>query len=277
MIMTIRMIMTILITDIRTKMVSDFMIRAMLAGSGVALVTGILGCFIVWRRMAYFGDALSHASVLGVALAMGFGLSIYIGVAGVALLVAVSLFLLTSKWQAMDTVLGVIAHSFLALGLIAAAVWGRGISLEAVLFGDILAVNWSDVILVWCGALGVAGIIYWRWSQLIVSTICEDLAASVGVRSKVEQFVLTLCLAAVVGVALKTVGALLITAFLIIPAAAARGFAKTPEVMVVGAVVIAALGALGGLAASYHWDWPAGPAMVAGCSLIFVLSRLRGL
>lgn len=258
-------------------MLSDFMIRAMLAGSGVALVTGILGCFIVWRRMAYFGDALSHASVLGVALATGFGVSIYIGVAGVAALVAVTLFLLTSKWQAMDTVLGVVAHSFLAFGLIAAALWGRGISLEAVLFGDILAVTWSDVILVWCGALGVAGIIYWRWSHMIVSTICEDLAASVGVRSKVEQFVLTLCLAAVVGVALKTVGALLITAFLIIPAAAARGFAKTPEVMVVGAVVIAALGALGGLAASYHWDWPAGPAMIAGCSLIFLLSRLRGL
>jgi zinc transport system permease protein len=254
---------------------SEFIIRAALAGIGVAVVSGVLGCFIVWRRMVYFGDALSHASILGVALAMAFGVSIYIGVAGIAGAIAILLVVLTSKWQSMDTILGVVAHSFLAVGLIAASVFGTGVSIEAILFGDILAVTWSDVVLIWCGVVAILGIVAARWRNFIVATVCDDLAASVGVRVKLEQFILTLCLAIVVGVALKTVGALLITAFLIIPAAAARSFSKTPERMAAVASAIGGVGALGGLVASYELDWPAGPAMVAICALIFVVSRLR--
>lgn len=194
-------------------MFSEFMIRAMAAGLGVALVTGVLGCFVLWRRMVYFGDALSHASILGVAMAAGFGVSVYLGVAGVAIFMAFALVTLTTRWQSIDTILGVVAHSFLAIGLIAATVFGQGISIEAVLFGDILAVTWLDVALVWGGAIGVISVIASRWRKLIVSTVSEDLAASVGVSGKVEQLIMTLCLAVVVGVALKTVGALLITAF----------------------------------------------------------------
>ena len=256
-------------------MFSEFMIRAMAAGLGVALVTGVLGCFVLWRRMVYFGDALSHASILGVAMAAGFGVSVYLGVAGVAIFMAFALVTLTTRWQSIDTILGVVAHSFLAIGLIAATVFGQGISIEAVLFGDILAVTWLDVALVWGGAIGVISVIASRWRKLIVSTVSEDLAASVGVSGKVEQLIMTLCLAVVVGVALKTVGALLITAFLVIPAAAARTMATTPEAMVGVSSAVGMIGAVGGLSASYYWDWPAGPAMIAACAALFVVSRLK--
>ena len=256
-------------------MFSEFMIRAMAAGLGVALVTGVLGCFVLWRRMVYFGDALSHASILGVAMAAGFGVSVYLGVAGVAIFMAFALVTLTTRWQSIDTILGVVAHSFLAIGLIAATVFGQGISIEAVLFGDILAVTWLDVALVWGGAIGVISVIASRWRKLIVSTVSEDLAASVGVSGKVEQLIMTLCLAVVVGVALKTVGALLITAFLVIPAAAARAMATTPEAMVGVSSAVGMIGAVGGLSASYYWDWPAGPAMIAASAALFVVSRLK--
>jgi zinc transport system permease protein len=255
-------------------MVSEFILRAALAGIGVALVTGVLGCFIIWRRMVYFGDALSHASILGVAVSTAFGVSIYLGVASVAGVIALPLFALTTRWQSMDTILGVIAHSFLAIGLIAASVWGTGLTLEGILFGDVLAVTWTDVVVVWAAALGVLGFVAVRWNNLIAATVCDDLAASVGVRTKVEQLLLSLCLAVVVGVALKTVGALLITAFLIIPAAAARSFAQTPERMAVIASFVGIIGAIGGLAASYYLDWPAGPAMIAVSAGLFLVSRL---
>ncbi|HSG55851.1 MAG TPA: metal ABC transporter permease, partial [Paracoccaceae bacterium] len=208
-------------------MLDDFLIRAALAGVGVALAAALLGCFVVWRRMAYFGDATAHAAILGVALALGFSISVFAGVLGVSLAMALIITLLSARGQAMDTLLGVLAHSALAFGLVAVSFLpGVRVDLEAYLFGDILAVGRGDLAVIWGGAVLVAVLVGWRWQGLLTATLNPDLAWASGINPRREQVVLTLALAVVVAVAIKVVGALLITALLIIPAAAARTFCR---------------------------------------------------
>ncbi|ALG91991.1 MULTISPECIES: metal ABC transporter permease [Actibacterium] len=251
-------------------MLDDFLTRAALAGLGVALAAGPLGCFVVWRRMAYFGEATSHAAILGVALALAFSVNIFVGTLVVALLMALTVSALAGRGLAMDTTLGVLAHAALAFGLVGVSfLQGVRVDLTAYLFGDILAVSRSDLGFIWGGALAVLALLAWRWSALLTSTLNEELAHASGIDTGRERMVLTLALALVVAVAIKVVGALLIVAMLIIPAAAARGPSRTPEGMAVLAVVVGAVSALGGLWASLSYDTPAGPSIVAVSALIF--------
>ena len=137
----------------KNPMLDDFLVRAALAGIGVALAAGPLGSMVVWRRMAYFGDATSHAAILGVALALATDLPIGVGTLFVALLMAATVSTLAARGWAMDTTLGVLAHSALALGLVAVSfVPGARLDLSAYLFGDILAVSRSDLLFIWGGA-----------------------------------------------------------------------------------------------------------------------------
>lgn len=253
----------------------SFLVRAALAGLGVALAAAPLGCFVVWRRMVYFGDATAHASILGVALALAFDTSIFAGALVVALLMAGTVSWLNGRGHAMDTLLGVLAHSALAIGLVAVSfVQGVRLDLMAYLFGDILSVGKTDLAVIWGGALLVVGLVWWRWSALLTATLNPELAWSSGVNPKREQMVLTLALAMVVAVAIKVVGVLLIAAFLIIPAAAARPFSRTPETMAILAAAVGGVSALGGLWGAYHFDTPAGPTMVCGATLLFVASSV---
>ena len=260
-------------------MLDDFLIRAALAGVGVALAAAPLGCFVVWRRMAYFGDATAHASILGVALALGFSVSIFAGALAIALLMALTVSSLSDRGFAMDTLLGVLAHSALAVGLVAVSlIDGVRIDLTAYLFGDILAVGKIDLAVIWGGAALVLGGHVWRWQALLTATLNPELAHASGIDPRREQLVLTVALALVVAVAIKVVGALLIAAMLIIPAAAARPLANTPERMAAIATLIAAASALSGLWLSYIYDTPAGPSMVCAAALAFTLtSSLRAL
>ncbi len=254
-------------------MLDDFLIRAALAGVGSALAAGLLGCFVVWRRMAYFGDATAHAAILGVAVALGFGVSVFAGVLGVALLMALLIFALSGRGFALDTLLGVLAHGALALGLVAVAlIPGQRINLEAYLFGDVLTVTRSDLAVIWGGALIVAGVLWVHWSALLTATLNPDLAHAAGIDPRREQLILTLLLAAVVAVAIKVVGALLITALLIIPAAAARIFARTPEAMALFAMLIGVASALGGLGLALALDTPVGPSVVCVAAVSFALA-----
>lgn len=261
-------------------MLDDFLVRAALGGLGVALASAPLGCFVVWRRMAYFGDATAHAAILGVALALMLNLSVFAGVLGVALIMALAISGLGERGYGVDTALGVLAHSALAVGLVAVSfLQGVRIDLIAYLFGDILAVGKSDLLVIWGGALAVMALIGARWSALLTSTLSPDLAYASGLNPRREQLVLTLSLAVTVAVAIKVVGALLIAALLIIPAAAARPLARTPERMVLVAALIGGMSALGGLAAAFKLDTPAGPTIVSVAALIFILTgtiaRLR--
>ncbi len=258
-------------------MFDDFMMRAALAGIGVAIAAAPLGCFVVWRRMAYFGDATAHAAILGVALSLAFSMSIFIGTMAVALLMALTVSVLSGRGYAMDTLLGVLAHSALAFGLVAVSfLSGVRIDLMAYLFGDILAVSRGDLLVIWGGAALVVMLTGWRWSALLTSTLNEDLAYASGIDPKREQLALTFALAITVAVAIKVVGVLLIAAMLIIPAAAARPMSRTPEGMAVAAGIIGMLSAVIGLRAAYIFDTPAGPSIVCVAAIAFLTSSVIG-
>tara|TARA_R100000322_G_scaffold117349_14_gene75759 strand:- start:6019 stop:6819 length:801 start_codon:yes stop_codon:yes gene_type:complete len=257
--------------SIITTMLDDFLVRAALAGVGLAVAAGPLGSFVVWRRMAYFGDATAHAAILGVALALLFSVPVTAGTLVVALAMALAVSALATRGHAMDATLGVLSHSALALGLVAISfVPGVRVDLSAFLFGDILSVTRADLGVIWGGAVLVAALLVWRWSALLTATMSEELAVASGIDPRRERLVLTLALAVVVAVALKVVGALLIAAMLIIPAAAARGLSRTPEAMAGWAVVIGIGAALGGLALSYGADTPTGPSIVVVAAAAFL-------
>lgn len=253
----------------------SFLIRAALAGVGVALAAAPLGCFVVWRRMAYFGDATAHAAILGVAVSLALSMSIFTGALVMALLMAIAVSALSGRGYAMDTLLGVLAHSALAFGLVAVSfLHGVRIDLMAYLFGDILAVSRADLGVIWGGAALVLALLWWRWSALLTSTLNPDLAYAAGIDPKREQLVLTMALAVVVAVAIKVVGVLLIAALLIIPAAAARPFAATPERMGLYATIAGIGSALGGLQLSFVYDTPTGPTIVCVAAALFAVASL---
>ncbi|MCG8381493.1 MAG: metal ABC transporter permease [Gammaproteobacteria bacterium] len=256
-------------------MLDDFLVRAALAGLGVALAAAPLGCFIVWRRMAYFGDATAHAAVLGVALSLVLETPIFAGVLVVSLTMATLVSSLTGRGYAMDTLLGVMAHSSLAVGLVAVSFLdGIRIDLMAYLFGDILAVGKTDLAVIWGGAALVIALVTYRWSGLLLATLNPDLAHASGISPKREQLILTLALAVVVAVAIKVVGVLLIAAMLITPAATARPFCRTPESMAILAAIIGSSASLIGLKSAYEFDTPTGPTIVCTVALMFLFSSI---
>ena len=254
-------------------MLDDFFVRAIVAGCGVALVAGPLGCFIVWRRLAYFGDTLSHAALLGVAVAFLLEIDVTLAVFVVSMLVALSLLWLQRRaGLSADALLGLLSHSALALGLVTLAflTWVR-IDLMGLLFGDILAVSRSDIAAIYAGGALVLAVLAFVWKPLFAATVNTELAAAEGMRPERANIVFMLLLAIVVAIAMKIVGVLLITALLIIPAATARRFAAGPEQMAVLSAVIGMLAVIGGLFASLQWDTPSGPTIVVSALVLFIV------
>lgn len=257
-------------------MIDDFMLRAIAAGVGVAMMAGPLGCFIVWRRMAYFGDTMAHSALLGIAFAFLFEVEPMLGVFAVAALVALALLLLQRRpGLSTDALLGILAHATLALGLVmvAAMPWAR-VDLTALLFGDILAVSDRDILAVYLGGAVVLAGLAKLWRPLLAATVSPELAGAEGLRPDRARALFMLLMAGVIALAMKLVGVLLITALLIIPAATARRFAATPEAM---AVIAAGLGVMAvtlGLFGSLEADTPSGPTIVVAAMLIFLLSLL---
>ncbi len=256
-------------------MLNDFIIRAALAGLGVVLAAAPLGCFVVWRRMAFFGAATAHAAVLGVALALALSVSVFAGVLAVSLAMAIVVTLLAGRGYAMDTLLGVIAHAALAFGLVAVSFLSDvRIDLMAYLFGDILAVGQADLAIIWSGSILVLVLIIARWQALLLATVSEDLAHAAGYHPQRDELILTVSLAIVIAVAIKVVGVLLIAALLIIPSASARAFSRTPEQMAFGAAAVGVASVLGGLSVSWHADTPTGPTIVCFAAVIFIFASV---
>jgi len=264
------------VTDTRDMIMDDFLIRALIAGLGVAVVAGPLGCFVVWRRMAYFGAALAHSALFGVAL--GLLLEISPTLAIVVVCIAVALILVSMQGQrqlAGDTLLGILAHAMLALGLVVTALVDTvRVDLMAYLFGDILAV--SDIDLYWIFGGGVLALVALAviWRPLLAMTVHEELAAVEGVPVARTRLMFMVIIAIVIAVAMKVVGILLIVSLLIIPAAAARPFARTPEAMAVLAIVTGCISVVLGLGSSMTWDIPAGPAIVLAAAVLFLVGGL---
>lgn len=256
-------------------MLDDFMVRASVGGVGLALAAAPLGCFIVWRRMAYFGEATAHAALLGIALSLTFEFSVFLGAILVALLMASLVTLYEGRSLFIDTLLGVAGHSAIAVGLVMVSfISGIRIDLMAYLIGDILAVSRIDLLLIWSGAAIILSLIMWRWSALLLVTLSPDLASASGFKPKKESFVLTIALAIVVAVGIKVVGVLLIISMLIIPAASARSMVSNPESMAIIASLIGVSSALFGLNAAYIFDTPTGPSIVCMASIFFIASLI---
>ncbi|MGD2054089.1 MAG: iron chelate uptake ABC transporter family permease subunit [Gammaproteobacteria bacterium] len=256
----------------------DFIVNALLAGIALALVAGPLGCVVVWRRMAYFGDTLAHSSLLGVALAVSVEQVPILGVVFIGAVLAALLFWLEQRRElSPDTLLGILSHSALALGLIVfSLIQSRvpGIDLMAYLFGDILAVNQTEIIWMYLAVIFILSVFVGMWRPLISISVNEDMARTDGINVSLVRFVFMLLLAMVIAAAIKVVGILLITALLIIPAASARAFASTPVQMALLSTLIAVTAVVLGVGASFYQDLPAGPAIVVAAALVFFMTRI---
>lgn len=254
----------------------EFLLPSILAGIGIAIIAGPLGSFVVWRKMAYFGDTLAHASLMG--LALGFLLDINLYFALLICCLGLAFILVTLQKQqlvATDTLLGILAHSSLSLGLIAVSFLDNvRIDLMSYLFGDLLAVNPSDLIFIWSGVIIVGAILYLFWRPLLSSSVNEELASVEGINIDLMRLVLMLLVGLVIAVGMKFVGALIMTSLLIIPAATARRLAQTPEQMALFAALIGIISVMCGLTLSWHFDTPAGPSVVISSSTLFMLSHI---
>ncbi|MEL7344172.1 MAG: iron chelate uptake ABC transporter family permease subunit [Pseudomonadota bacterium] len=254
-------------------MIDVFLLKAGLAGIGVAAAAGPLGSFVIWRRMAFFGDATAHAALLGVALALAFRFPIWIGVLSTALLMAWALSNLRARTLPADSALGVLAYSALAAGLVAISFVPRAqLGLDAFLFGDILTVDWDDLAVIWLGAAAIIALLVARWPALLTATLNPEMARASGIDPEREERILIIAMAILVALAVTIVGALLIAAILVIPAATARRVSKTPESMALFASLIGAMAVVLGLGGAVIADTPAGPSIVTAAAALFVLS-----
>ena len=257
-------------------MFEDFMIRAVLSGMALAMVSGPVGCFILWKKLAYLGDTLAHSALLGVALAIYLQIEAVFGVFIIAVLIS---FLLISFRRltifSSDSALGILSHSALAMGLIAISLSASGkVHLTSLLFGDILAVTWSDV---WV-SIGIAGaisvLLISQWRSLIAHTFSTEIAIVERIGSVGSEVVFMAMCSGLVAIAMKIAGVLLISALLILPAAIARIFARSPEQMAVMSIVFGVGSIICGLAMSLEFDLPSGPSIIAAATMFFVLSLL---
>lgn len=253
----------------------EFLLPSILAGLGIALIAGPLGSFVVWRKMAYFGDTLAHASLMG--LALGFLLNVNLYLALLVCCMALAVLLVTLQKQqlvATDTLLGILAHSSLSFGLVAVSFLDNvRVDLMSYLFGDLLAVSPQDLMFIYAGVIAVSVVLLLFWRPLLSTTVNEELAAVEGHNVDLMRLVLMLLVGMVIAVGMKFVGALIMTSLLIIPAATARRFARTPEQMAALASLLGAIAVLGGLSLSWHFDTPAGPSVVLSATAMFLLTQ----
>ena len=257
-------------------MMPDILLYALLAGYGVALLAAPLGCFVVWRRMAYFGDTLSHSALLGVSLGLMLDININLAVIVSSLMVAAILVSFQEKQgMASDTLLGILAHSSLSIGLVTVSFADNvRVDMMSYLFGDLLATGASDLYWIYGGGALVLATLAWLWKPLLSMSVHAELAQVEGIPVRKLRMTLTLLMALVIAVAMKIVGVLLITSLMIIPAATAQRLARTPEQMVVFSALLGMLGVSGGLTASWHLDTPAGPSVVVSSFLLFLITLL---
>ena len=239
-------------------------------------MTGPAGCFVVWRRLAYFGETIAHSALLGVALAILLDLHLVVGVLASACAIMMVMFHLERQDSLpSDTFLGLLAHGDLAIGLVILSFFpGIRLNLHGLLFGDILGVSRSDLVVVWAGGALALGVLCWMWRPLLAATVSTDLATVTGLRLERARLAFGFLMAAVIAVVIKIVGVLLIVALLVIPAATARSFAASPERMAFGAAVVGIASVAGGLYASAHFDTPSGPSIVVAALFLFTVSRL---
>ena len=257
-------------------MFDDFIIRAFAAGIGLALITGPLGCFIIWRRLSYFGDTIAHSALLGVVIAYAMNFNLILAVFAVSCFIALSLLFLQKRTNLPDdALLGLLAHSVLAIGLVLLGILSFiRIDLMGLLFGDILSVNITDVLFVWIGGSIVLIVLILIWRPLFAATVNLELAKAEGLNADLANAIFTILIASVIAISIKIVGILLITGLLIIPAAASRNLSSTPIQMAIISSVIGLVSVVLGLQTSMIWNSPTGPTILTIALGVFILTLI---
>ena len=259
------------ITIIIAMNLEPFLINAILAGVAVAVITGVMGCFVVWRRMAYFGDSLAHSGLLGVALGFALGIAVNVGIILICSVFALLLLWLQHKEVlATDTLLGILAHSALALGMVTISVMGRRIDLHSILFGDILTVTRPELWWIYIGGAIVIIVLLMNWSSLVLMTLQEDLAQAEGINVFLYNLLLMFLMTLVVAVSIRSIGILLVSSLLIIPAATARQITVSPEGMAVLSSLLGVTSVAFGIYFSFAFDTPSGPSIVVAAASLFI-------
>ena len=255
-------------------MVQNFILLAVLAGCGVALIAGLLGSFITWRRMAYFGDSLGHSSLLGIALGIALGVQEQIG-----MFVVCSAFAIILSWLprriniSIDTQLGVLAHSMISLGIIVLSfVDTKNVNLHDYLFGNILLVDTADIITIYAACLIIAVVFYFLWDKLLLITLHHDIAKTEGINTVFVNAIFMVSMAITVAVSVQTVGLLLITSLLIIPSITSNQFTSTPLATIIFSVIFALVAVLFGIAISFYADVAPGPSIILVATLLLMIS-----
>jgi len=258
-------------------MFDDFFIRALFAGIGIAFVTGPLGCFVVWRRLSYFGDTLAHSALLGVTMAYSLDLNIAISVFLISSVIALILIQLQKKTNLPgDALLGLLAHSSLAVGLVVIGFLSFiRFDIMGLLFGDILAVTTDDLLIIWTGGVLILLVLKLIWKPLFASTVNYELAEAEGLNPDRAKAIFTILMAAVIAISIKMVGLLLITGMLIIPAAMARNISDSPQKMVIFSIVGGLLSVVLGLYSSLEFNTSSGPSIIAASLVLFILSLFK--
>tara|TARA_B100000768_G_C11262913_1_gene369634 strand:- start:896 stop:1720 length:825 start_codon:yes stop_codon:yes gene_type:complete len=255
-------------------MFEDFLFRAFISGIGLAIIAGPLGCFIVWRRLSYFGDTLSHSALLGVVIGYALNFNMILSVFIISAIISLCLLFLQKRTiLPNDALLGLLAHSVLAIGLVTLGLLSFiRIDLMGLLFGDILAVNFNDILIVWIGGAIVLFLLIMIWRPLFAGTVNLELAKAEGMKPELANAIFTLLIAAVIAISIKIVGILLITGLLIIPASASRNLSSTPIQMAVIASVIGVVSVIFGLYSSITWNTSTGPSILSMALVIFLVS-----
>ena len=258
-------------------MFDDFFIRALVAGLGVALVTGPLGCFIIWRRLSFFGDTLAHSALLGVTLAFSFDINIAFSVFIISSAIALILLKLQKTTNLPgDALLGLLAHSSLAVGLVVIGFLSFiRFDIMGLLFGDILAVTENDLIIIWVGGAIILFVLKLIWKPLFASTVNYELAEAEGMKPERVNAIFTILMAAIIAISIKMVGLLLITGMLIIPAAMARNISNNPKQMVLFSIIGGLLSVVMGLFGSLQINSPSGPSIITAGLILFILSLIK--
>jgi zinc transport system permease protein len=258
-------------------MLDDFFIRALIAGIGIALVTGPIGCFIIWRRLSFFGDTLSHSALLGVTIGFFFDINVAFSVFLISSAIALILLKLqkTTKLPG-DALLGLLAHSSLAVGLVVISFLSSiRFDIMGLLFGDILAVNEIDLLIIWLGGALILLILKIIWKPLFASTVNNELAEAEGMNPERANAIFTILLAAIIAISIKIVGLLLITGMLIMPAAMSRNISYNPQQMVKLSVVGGLLSVLIGLFSSLQFNSPSGPSIITAALVLFSFTLIK--
>ena len=258
-------------------MFDDFFIRALVAGIGIAFVAGPLGCFVVWRRLSYFGDTLAHSALLGVTIAYSLEFNIAVSIFLISSVIALILIKLQKETNLpSDALLGLLAHSSLAVGLVVIGfLTFIRFDIMGLLFGDILAVNKKDLMTIWVGGALILLVLRLIWRSLFASTVNYELAQAEGLNPDRAKAVFTILLAAIIAISIKLVGVLLITGMLIIPTAMARNLSDNPKKMVIFSIIGGLLAVLIGLFSSLEFNTPSGPSIIVAALALFIISLIK--